>query len=73
MLNEYSNMLLDSAKAVYEVIKKPKMSDKNKVIIAAANTLSQTAKAAIQIEVLQYKVDRTAGNTTQLIHRINND
>lgn len=73
MLNEYSKMLLDSAKEVHKVINKPKYTNENKVLIAAANTLAQTVKTAVQVEVLQYKADRTTGNTTQLIHRINND
>lgn len=71
MLNEYSKMLLDSAKAVYDVVKKPKYTNENKVVIAAANTLAQTAKTAIQIELIQYKAKMTAGNTSQLIHKVN--
>ena len=71
MLNEYSKMLLDSAKAVYDVIQKPEYTSENKVVIAAANTLAQTAKTAIQIELVQYKATMAAGNTSQLIHKVN--
>lgn len=71
MLNEYSKMLLDSAKEVYKVINKPKYTNENKVLIAAANTLAQTAKTAIQIELVSYKANMTAANTSQLIHKVN--
>jgi hypothetical protein len=71
MLNEYSQMLLDSAKEVYKVINKPKYTNENKMIIAAANTLAQTAKTAIQVELVQYRASMTAGNTSQLIHKVN--
>lgn len=72
-LKEYSNMLLDSARAVYGVVKKPKYTNENKVVIAAANTLAQTTKTAIQIEIIQYKASLTAGNTSQIIHKANNN
>lgn len=70
-MNEYSKMLLESAKRVYEVVKKPKMTDENKMLIASANTLAQTTKTAIQLELLQYKSDITGRNTTQMIHKVN--
>lgn len=73
MLNEYSGMLLNSAKEVNKIIKNPKYTNENKVVIAAANTLAQTAKTAIQITVLEYKKNRTYGNTTQLIEKIGNN
>jgi predicted Mrr-cat superfamily restriction endonuclease len=73
MLNEYREMLLDSAKEVYKVIKNPKCADKNKMLIASANTLAQTVKTAVQVEVLQYKAIMTAGNTTQLINKVMDD
>lgn len=71
MLNEYSKMLLDSAKEVYKVINNPKYTNENKVIIAAANTLAQTAKTSIQVELVQYKATMSAGNTSQIIHKVN--
>lgn len=69
-MNEYSKMLLESAKQVANIIKKPKMSDENKVIIAAANTLAQTTKAAIQIELLEYRKYNTSNNINVLIDKI---
>ncbi len=71
MLNEYSKMLLESANAVHKIIKKPKYTNENKVLIAAANTLAQTAKTAIQVELVQYKATSSTRNTTQLIHKVN--
>lgn len=70
-MQEYSKMLLETAKRVYEVVKKPEMTDENKIIIASANTLAQTTKTAIQLELLQYKATYTKGNTSQLIHMVN--
>ena len=69
-MNEYSKMLLESAKQVSNIIKKPKMSDENKVIIAAANTLAQTTKAAIQIELLEYRKQNISNNINVLIDKI---
>ena len=71
MLNEYNKMLLESARKVYEIIQKPDYTEENKMVIAGANTLAQTAKTAIQIEIIQYKAGMTTGNITQLVHKAN--
>ena len=70
MINEYQEMLLDSARKIHNIIKKPQVTDENKIIIASANALAQTAKTAIQMEVLHYKSKIASQNTTQLINRI---
>ena len=69
-MEEYSKMLLDSAKCVYNIIQKPVCSEENKLVIAGANTLAQTAKAAIQVEVLQNRAGYTVGHTSRIIHRV---
>ena len=73
MLKEYGKMLLESSRRVHEIISNPRYTDENKMIIAGANTLAQTAKTAIQIELLQVKSQKTAGNTRQLINKLNGD
>ena len=70
MIGEYQEMLLDSARKVHSIIKKPQLTNENKIIIASANTLAQTAKTAIQIEVLRYKSKFASQTTTQLIHKV---
>ena len=70
-LQEYSDMLYLAAKEVCKIIKSPKMTSENKMLVASANTLALTAKTAIQTELLKYKIENTAGNTTQLIQKIN--
>lgn len=72
-MNEYSKMLLESAKRVYNIIQKPEFTDENKLVIASANTLAQTAKTAIQLELLQYKATYSNVNTTQMIHQVNKE
>lgn len=69
-MQEYSEMLLDSAKKVSDIIKNPKCTDENKVIIAAANTLAQTTKSAIQIELLELRKNNTSNNINVLIDKI---
>lgn len=69
-LDEYSNMLFESAKEIFKVVKNPQMSDENKLLIAAVNTLTNTTKTAIQNEVLRYKVDNTNGTILKLIEKI---
>lgn len=71
MLNEYSKMLLESARQVYKIINKPDYTEENKMVIAGANTLAQTAKTAIQVEILQYKAKYSGANTNQIIHKVN--
>lgn len=71
MLNEYSQMLLESARQVYKIINNPECTEENKMIIAGANTLAQTSKTAIQLELLQYKASYTGANTSQIIHKVN--
>lgn len=69
-LDEYSNMLFESAKEVFKVIKNPKMSEENKVLLASVNALTNATKTAIQNEVLRYKVDNTNGTLLKLIEKI---
>ena len=69
-MNEYSKMLLESAKQVFNIIQKPKMTDENKVIIASANTLAQTTKTAIQLELLELRKQNTNNNINVLIDKI---
>lgn len=71
-MQEYSKMLLESAKQVYRIIQKPKMTDENKVIIASANTLAQTTKTAIQLELLELRKQNTNNNINVLIDKIGN-
>lgn len=69
-LDEYSNMLFESAKEVFKVIKNPKMSEENKVLLASVNALTNATKTAIQNEVLRYKVDNANGTMLKLIEKI---
>lgn len=69
-MNEYSKMLLESAKQVYGIIQKPKMTDENKVIIASANTLAQTTKTAIQLELLELRKEKSFNQVSALIDKI---
>ena len=69
-LDEYSNMLSESAKEVFKVIKNPKMSEENKVLLASVNALTNATKTAIQNEILRYKVDNTNGTLLKLIEKI---
>lgn len=69
-LDKYSDMLFESAKEIFKVVKNPQMSDENKVLIAAINTLTNTTKTAIQNEVLKYKFDKTNGTVLKLIEKI---
>ena len=73
MLNEYQEMLLESAKQVHKIIKNPKNTTENKITIAGANTLAQTVKAAIQVELVQYKSKIASSNTSQIIHKVCNN
>lgn len=70
-MNEYSKMLLESAKRVYEVVKKPEMTDENKMLIASANTLAQTTKTAIQLELIQNNAYYSKRHTDEIIHKVN--
>ena len=56
--------------AANEIIKNPTVTDENKLLIAAVNTLTNTTKTAIQNEVLRYKVDNTNGTILKLIEKI---
>ena len=69
-LDEYSNMLFESVKEVFKVIKNPKMTDENKVLLASVNALTNATKTAIQNEILRYKVDNTNGTLLKLIEKI---
>lgn len=73
MLNEYQEMLLESAKQVHKIIQKPKNTIENKITIAGANTLAQTVKAAIQVELVQYKSKIASSNTSKIIHKVCNN
>lgn len=70
MLNEYREMLLNSAKEVYKVINKPKFTNENKMLIASANTLAQTTKTALQLELLEYRKVNASNNINALIDKI---
>ena len=70
-MNEYSRMLLESAKKVYEIVQKPECTDENKILIASANTLAQTTKTAIQLELLQNNAYYSKRHTDELIHKVN--
>lgn len=69
---EVTDMLMDSAKIVHSIIKNPKKQDveTTKIQIAGANTLAQTVKTMIQAEIINLKLIKTTGNTTQLVHQI---
>ena len=69
-LDEYSNMLFESAKEVFKVIKNPKMTDENKVLLASVNALTNAVKTAIQNEVLMYRIDKSNGTLLKLIEKI---
>ena len=69
-LDEYSNMLFESAKEVFKVIKNPKMSEENKVLLASVNALTNATKTAIQNEVLQYRISNSNGTLLKLIEKI---
>ena len=71
----YTNMLLESAEEVFKVIKdRNKYSiDETKILIAAANTLQQTAKTYIQAQVIETKLYNTKANSQQMIGTILNE
>ena len=69
-MQEYSKMKLESARQVYGIIQKPKMTNENKVIIASANTLAQTTKTAIQLELLELRKLNTSNNINVLVDKI---
>ena len=69
-LDVYSDMLFESAKAIFEVVKNPELSDKNKMLIASANALTTTTKTAIQNEILKYKLDNSNGTVLKLLEKI---
>lgn len=69
-----TNMLMESAEAIHNIIKNPSKNDieSTKILIASANTLAQTVKAMVQTEVIGLKLKETKGNTSQLIHSVVN-
>ena len=69
-LDEYSNMLFESVQEVFKVIKNPKMTDENKVLLASVNALTNATKTAIQNEVLKYRIDNSNGTLLRLIEKI---
>lgn len=71
-MKNYSDMLFDSAELVHKVLMNPKKytTEETKIIIAGANTLAQTAKTAIQNEVLVHKLYNSKLHTAQLIHQV---
>lgn len=69
-LDEYSNMLFESVQEVFKVIKNPKMTDENKVLLASVNALTNATKTAIQNEVLKYRIDKSNGTLLRLIEKI---
>lgn len=72
-MKEYSQMLLESAKQVYKIIQNPKATEENKMLIASANTLAQTTKEAIHLELLEYRKQNTYNNTTYVLNKTNNE
>ena len=71
-MDKYSQMLLDSAEIIHKILKNHKKMELNdiKISIAAANTLAQTAKTAIQTEIVKNRLALTQGNTSQILHKI---
>lgn len=69
-LDKYSDMLFESAKEVFKVIKNPKMTDENKVLLASVNALTNATKTAIQNEVLKCRIDKSNGTLLKLIEKI---
>ena len=71
-MDKYSQMLLDSAEIIHKILKDHKKMELNdiKISIAAANTLAQTAKTAIQTEIVKNRLALTRGNTSQILHKI---
>ena len=71
-MDRYSQMLLDSAEIIHKILKNHKKMELNdiKISIAAANTLAQTAKTAIQTEIVKNRLALTQGNTAQILHKI---
>lgn len=71
-MDKYSQMLLDSAEIIHKILKDHKKMELNdiKISIAAANTLAQTAKTAIQTEIVKHRLSSTRGNTSQIIHKL---
>lgn len=74
-MNNYSEMLFDSAKLVHQVLTNPKKytTEECKMIIAGANTLAQTTKMAIQHEILKVRLHNAKLNTTQIVHELTNE
>ena len=72
IMDKYSQMLLDSAEIIHKILKDHKKMELNdiKISIAAANTLAQTAKTAIQTEIVKNRLALTQGNTSQILHKI---
>ena len=71
-MDKYSQMLLDSAEIIHKILKDHNKMELNdiKISIAAANTLAQTAKTAIQTEIVKNRLASTQGNITQVLHKI---
>lgn len=70
-MDKYSQMLLDSAEIIHKILKDHKKMELNDIKISiAANTLAQTAKTAIQTEIVKNRLALTQGNTSQIIHKI---
>ena len=69
-----TNMLMDSAQVIHEILTNPNKTDleSKKILIASANTLAQTVKAMVQTEIIGLKLKETKGNTSQLIHSVVN-
>ena len=65
-------MLMNSTEKIHGIIMEPKKEDMEttKILIASANTLAQTVKTMVQMEVISLKLKETRGNTTRLIHDI---
>lgn len=68
----YSKMLMDSAEIIHEMLIHPNKysAEEKKITIAAANTLAQTAKTALQSEVIALKLRTNQITTNQLVHTI---
>ena len=66
---DYTNMLLNSAEIIHEILITKNFKDKEdiRLTIATANALTQTIKTYIQAEILEYKLNTLRGNTSQTI------
>ena len=69
-LDIYGEMLFESAKAIFEVVKNPSSTEETKILIASVNALTTATKTAIQNELLQYKLGGTTNTTLQVLGKV---